>query len=413
MSRDPELTLNRCGKRRGRMANSLSVNRLYAFLGNGRAMPAVVTVVAVVGLVLTGCGKDGGEAGGAGGAKVANAANRRGPQQPPVPVAVEAARTGTISSYYSATATLAAEKAATILARANGVITDRLVEEGDLVDEGTNLLQIEDDEYRLRLAQAESNTAKLKDRYERLQGMWDEQLVSAEEFEAAKNEFKAAEAEEEIARLNLSYTTVTAPFTGRIVERMVDVGQNVSIGTELFRISDFDPLLAIVHVPSKEFKKLRPDQPVDLTLDSTKDKLKGRIKLVSPIIDPTSGTIKVTIEIPRYPPNTRPGDFAEVSIVTEVRSNRILVPKVAVFADQGDRVIYVAADSTAERRVVEVGFEDDENAEILSGVTDGEPIVVKGQRSLKHGQAIKILGDEEENKEEPSSNEEAAPKAGA
>ncbi|MCK4775070.1 MAG: efflux RND transporter periplasmic adaptor subunit, partial [Candidatus Krumholzibacteria bacterium] len=142
----------------------------------------------------------------------------------------------------------------------------------------------------------------------------------------------------------------------------------------------------------KEFKKLKADQKVTIILDSTRQKLEGRIKLVSPVIDPTSGTIKVTVEIPKYPADTRPGDFAEVSIVTEKRMESVLVPKIAVFTDRGDQICYVAvADSTAERRVIELGFEDDQHAEILSGVAEGENVVVKGQRSLKNGAPIKIL----------------------
>jgi membrane fusion protein (multidrug efflux system) len=128
-------------------------------------------------------------------------------------------------------------------------------------------------------------------------------------------------------------------------------------------------------------------------LDSNHQRLDGRIKLVSPVIDPTSGTIKVTIEIQEYPAGTRPGDFAEVRIVTERREGSTLIPKVAIFTDRGDQVVYVAADSTAQRRVVELGFEDDVYAEVVSGVTLGENIVVKGQRSLKHGATIKILED--------------------
>jgi membrane fusion protein (multidrug efflux system) len=226
-----------------------------------------------------------------------------------------------------------------------------------------------------------------------MKDMYEQQLVSAEEFEDVKNQLKASEAAEGLARLDLSYTTVRSPFVGRVVRRLVDVGQNVSAGTALFVVSDFDPLLAVVHVPSKEFKKLKPDQPVQLVLDSNQARLEGRIKLVSPIIDPTSGTIKVTIEIREYPTDTRPGDFAEVRIVTERRAGSTLVPKNAVFTDRGDQIVYVAADSTAERRVVETGFQDDVHTEILSGVADGEDVVIKGQRSLKHGAAIKVLDD--------------------
>jgi membrane fusion protein (multidrug efflux system) len=363
----------------------------------GRVLLRLLLALAVAIPLAASLGCGGGDEGAGGATQAAQPGQggqgqRRRPSQPPTPVAIDLARRGDIASYYTATATLTAEKEAQILARATGVALSLHCEEGDWVKAGQTLLGVEEDEYRLRLAQAEANTANLRDRFARLEGMWEQQLVSAEEYESTKNELRAAEAAEELARLNLSYTTVKAPFAGRITSRLVDVGQNVNLGVPLFVIADFDPLLAIVHVPSKEFKKLKPDQNVTIILDSTKQKLEGHIKLVSPVIDPTSGTIKVTVEIPDYPPDTRPGDFAEVSIVTERRRGSVLVPKNAVFTDRGDQVLYVAAaDSTAERRVVALGFEDDEHAEIMSGVTEGERIVVKGQRSLKHGAPIKVL----------------------
>jgi membrane fusion protein (multidrug efflux system) len=313
------------------------------------------------------------------------------PEQPPIPVAIDEAKVGSIASYYSATAALEAEKEAEILARVTGIVEVLECEEGDLVGVNKVLLRIVNDEYRLRLSQAEASTANLTDRAERLKDMWERNLVSAEEFETVQNDLRAAEAAEGLARLDLSYTRVKAPFAGRVVQRLVDVGQNVNVGTPLFVLSDFDPLLARVYVPSKEFKKLKPDQTVELILDSDKTRLQGKIKLISPIIDPSTGTIKVTVEISEYPQNTRPGDFTEVRIVTEMRTGTILVPKIAVFTDRGDQIAYVAMDGSAERRVVEIGFQDDEHAEILNGISAGERIITKGQRSLKHGSPIKIL----------------------
>jgi membrane fusion protein (multidrug efflux system) len=230
---------------------------------------------------------------------------------------------------------------------------------------------------------------------QRLEKMREQDLVSAEEYETLSTDLASAKAAGGMARLNLSYTRVVAPFRGRIVSRRVDVGQNINAGTPLFVLSDFTPLLARVHVPAREFNKLEPDQPVDLVLESNGTRLRGRIKLVSPTIDPASGTIKLTIEIPTYPDGVRPGDFAQVSIVTERRAGRTLVPKVALVNDRGEQVLFVSADSTAERRVVEIGFQDERNAEILVGVNAGERIVVKGQRTLKNGSPIKVLADEE------------------
>lgn len=319
------------------------------------------------------------------------------PEQPAVPVAVAPAAVGSIASTYKATATLEAEKEAQVLARVTGVVRALAAEEGDLVQAGAPLLIIENDEYRFRVEQAQAAAANLRARFERIEQMMKEQLATEEEFQAARSELASAEADLGLAKLNLSYTTVAAPFTGRVTARLVDPGQNLSTGDAVFVMADFDPLLARVHVPSREFNRLQKDQAVELVLDSSGERLSGRIKLVSPVIDPTSGTIKLTVEVPTYPAGTRPGDFAQVQIITERRDGATLVPRGAVLTDKGETVVYtVAGDAerpVAERRIVEVGFTDDDNAQITAGLAVGEQVVVRGQRSLKHGMPLKILGD--------------------
>jgi len=356
-------------------------------------LASILAGILILGLVIQpGCGKKGDAAPPRGAA--ANGAPGATPKQPPVPVAVAEARTGEIASYYTATATLAADQEAEILARVSGVVQKLECEEGDEVREGAALLLIDNDEYRFRLQQAQADRADMEAKLARIGKMRDQELVSAEEFETVTNDLTAAKAAEGLAQLSLSYTSVVAPFSGRIVTRKVNVGQTVNVGTPLFAIADFTPLLARVHVPAKEFHKLEPGQSVELALESNATQMRGRVRLVSPTIDPASGTIKVTIEIIDPPAEVRPGDFAQVSIVTERRAGRTLVPKIALVNDKGEQVVYVSADSTAERRVVDVGFQDDLNAEITHGVTAGERIVVKGQRSLKHGAAIKVLEGE-------------------
>ena len=356
--------------------------------------PACLAVALSLALVGPGCGKRGADSAETQGA---GSGQRAQPEEQALAVAVEPAGPGNISRHYQATATLEAEKEAAVLARVTGVVQKLMAEEGDEVREGEPLLVIANDEYRLRLTQAEAQTANLRARFERLQAMVAEQLGTEEELQAARSDLASAEADEGLARLNLSYTTVRAPFAGRVTARRVNVGQNLSLGTELFVLADFHPLLGRVHVPSREFASLRPEQPVDLVLDSDGTRLTGRIKLISPVIDPTSGTIKLTIEVDQYPPATRPGDFAQVKVVTERREGVLLVPREAVLTDKGESVVYVVApavgeaDRLAERRLVEVGFTDDNHAQILSGVTAGEPVVVRGQRSLKQGAPVKVL----------------------
>lgn len=354
--------------------------------------PALLALLALP--AVGGCGR-GGKSGqptpagaGAGAAAAAEQA---------LPVAVQPAALGDIARHYQATATLEAEKEAVVLARVTGVVERLLAEEGDDVREGQALLVVANDEYRLRVAQAEARTANLRARFERLEAMVAGQLATEEEFQAARADLASAEADEGLARLNLSYTTVTAPFSGRVTARRVSVGQNLAQGTELFALADLHPLLGRVHVPAKEFARLQAAQPVELVLDSDGTRLDGRIKLVSPVIDPSSGTIKLTIEVDSYPPGTRPGDFAQVRVVTERREGVVLVPREAVLSDKGETVAYVVpaaagdAAPSAERRVVTTGFTDDTRTEVTGGLVAGEQVVVRGQRSLKNGAAVRIL----------------------
>ena len=309
----------------------------------------------------------------------------------PVPIAASLATEGDISVYYKTNATLEVDKDADIVARVNGLVKKITVEEGDEVETGAVLLEIENDEYKHRVTLSSARAQNLKSKRDRLEALTDD-LVSAQERETAESEYNTAMAELELAKLNLSYTMVRAPFAGRIVTRMVDPGQKVGSETPVFHLSDFRSLLAKVFVPSKEFRNLKTEQDVNLVLDSTKTVMKGGIKLISPIIDPATGTIKITVEVSDYPANTRPGDFAEVQVITDTHPAVVLVPRFAVITDHDEQVVFIATEgNTAERRPVEVGYTDDDNAEIISGVKVGERVVVKGQRRLENGTVLKIL----------------------
>ncbi len=357
-------------------------------------------LVLVLALTLVGC-KGGEEEPGArhgrpdgrrpGGPEAAQGSPGGRPPLPTAAVAVEQVRRGDIATYYSATASLDPNKEADVLARVNGIIQSLAAEEGDRVAEGQVLLEIEDAEYRHRVTQAEVELHQQRLQLERSEKMLAQGLVSAEDADAARSQMKAAEASWELATLELSYTRVQSPFKGRVIARSVDQGRTVSNGTVLFTLADLSRLLARVHVPAREFRNIQTDQPVQLVVDSTGDRLEGHILLVSPVVDSTSGTIKVTVEITDFPSSTRPGDFAEVSIVTDRHDDVLVIPRIAVLRDHEERVVYVVDGDTAVRRVVEIGFEDDRFTEVIAGLGEGESVVVQGQRSLSDGQKISIL----------------------
>lgn len=314
-----------------------------------------------------------------------------GPKEPPTSVAVDPVSRGEIVARYTTTATLEAENRAEILSRTQGVVQRILREEGDFVERGQELLRLEDDEARLRLEQAEVALAEQETVFERQKASLAQEVVSQAEFDLARANHDKARVERDLAAHALSHTRVRAPFAATVTKRLVEVGQSVSEGTPLFEIANFTPLTARIHVPAKEMGTLGVGQEVRLVLDSNGVELLGMIRLVSPIIDPNTGTVKVTVHVADYPEDTRPGDFAHVSVVTARHQDVLRVPNVAVFEDRGEQVVYVAQDSVAVRRAVDIGFIDDTHTEIRAGLEASDLVVVKGQRSLRDGSPIRIL----------------------
>lgn len=352
----------------------------------GRAAALLLTMGAL-GASL-GCGGDETQAAAPGAAR---GPSGPGPARPDTPVGVDRVHVGPASSYYTATATLEADNRAEIQSRASGVVTRILSEEGDRVKAGAVLLQLDDAEARFRVQQAQANLEAAKSDHERRSAMMEGGLLSEGEFETTENTLSVREAELGLAQVALSYTQVKTPFDGRVVRRFVDLGANVSTGTPLFSVMDDDPLLARIHIPAKRMSYMDVGQPLEIQVDSQDKELTGVVRLISPIVDPTTGTVKVTAEIRGATSGVRPGDFAQVRIVTARHEDAMLVPSGAVFEEQGQQVLYVAVDGKAVRRVVETGFVDGDNTEILSGLEPQELVVVKGQRQLRDGGGIEIL----------------------
>lgn len=316
------------------------------------------------------------------------------PATPPSHVAVVPAAHGTAVQHYTTTATLEAENHAQVLARTSGVVSRLLFEEGLQARNGQALLVLDDSAARLRLRQAEVELAKQSAIFERQKSSFEQQVIPQAEFDLARTNFDAAQAALDLAKHELSYTHVQAPFAGTITQRLVQLGQTVNVGTPLFEIANFRPLLARIHVPAKEMGTLRQGQEVSIRLDSSGERVAGVVSLVSPVVDPTTGTVKVTVSMNDYPAGTRPGAFVQVRVTTASHENALRVPNIAVFEDRGEKIVYVAQDSVAQRRPVQVGFIDETHTEVTSGIQAGELIITKGQRSLQDGGRIRILEGE-------------------
>ena len=351
---------------------------------------------------LSGCGgspsQGGGEGhGGQSGARTGpgHAAGRAGQDREAetaaVPVEIaRAVRTG-ISSYIETNGTLEAENEVDIVARTEAPIVELLAEEGDAVRAGQVLARLDELEYRadLEIARVALNQAKLA--FGRAETLKEENLVSSESYEQALATLEEARAQVDARQIFLGYTEVTAPFDGLIIARYVKMAEQVSANEPLYRISDFDPLLAPVQVPERELPRLHLEQLAYLTVEPYPGQRFGASVLrVSPVVDAATGTIKVTLQVdPRD--LLRPGMFARVFIETDTRDDALVIPKAALSLESIGDTVFVAIDGVAARREVVLGFEEGDFIEVASGVEEGDAVVVVGQDGLSDGTPIRIL----------------------
>jgi membrane fusion protein (multidrug efflux system) len=317
-----------------------------------------------------------------------------------VPVEVAVLGHGGIESALRLSSNLEAEREVQVFAEAPRRVTRLLVEEGDPVQKGQLLLQLQDEEQKSDVAKAEIALAESRRNFQRTKELYEEKLVTEELFTqagytVARNEVALAD-----ARRALGYTQVKASIAGVVTERKVNLGDHVTVNQPLFRIVDFDSIVARIYVPEKDMVRLAKGQPARLRADSLGGaRFRGTIDRISPIVDPGTGTIKVTVATPRQE-GLRPGMYVEVELVTAVHDRALLVPKRALVYDNDQAFVFRLKEKRrVERLRVSPLLEDADNIEPAEGLAAGDQLVVAGQSGLKDGGLVRLPGDPEEKKD--------------
>lgn len=309
-----------------------------------------------------------------------------------IPVEVTTVITGDISAYFTGTASLEAEGEAKVVAKTSGVVEKIFVEEGQKVKEGQLLAQLDDDRLVLDLKQAQARLNQLEREFKRNSELFKKKIISAELYDRVQSDYEMQKTQVERATLLKNYTSIRAPIGGVVAERMIKRGNMLQQDQQCFHITDFDPLLAILHVPEKELSKLKKDQKAFLEVDALKnERFKGKILRISPVVSRETGTFKVTVAVTDPAGKLKHGMFSRVRIVYDVRKNTLLVPKDAVLTEGKEKVVFVVKDKKASRKLVEVGYINTTHLEIKSGLQKGDTIVQTGQGALKDGDLVDIL----------------------
>ncbi|MFQ5603891.1 MAG: efflux RND transporter periplasmic adaptor subunit [bacterium] len=311
-----------------------------------------------------------------------------------IPVEITTAKTGDISSFILLSSNLETERMTDVYARVQGLVEEIYAEEGDFVSKNQILLKLEADEYELAEAKAKVDYEQEKNLYARKQAMFEKQLLSKEEFETAKFGVDAKKIQWQQAKLNLDYTSITSPIAGVIGERLARLGDRIQPTDKLFTVINAEEMIAVVHIPEKEIRTISKGQTAYITSQHlNNERFSGWIKRVSPVVDPQSGTFKVTIGIRNKNNRLRPGMFVNVHIITDTHNNTVLIPKTAIIYENENIHVFVVRDSIAHKITLKAGYQDFEKIESLSGIAADEKIIVVGQAGLKDQTKVKIVAE--------------------
>jgi multidrug efflux system membrane fusion protein len=332
----------------------------------------------------------------------------------PVPVRVVAAVQEPLSLYIKALGTVTPLKTVTVRSRVDGELLRVAFREGQFVEQGDLLAEIDPRPFRVLFAQAEGqqkqNLAELANtegELARFKDLQSKGYVSAQELanqEALVRQFQARrqtdEAAVEDARLQLAYTRITAPISGRVGLRTVDAGNLIRAGDTagLVTITQMRPISVLFTIPEPQLPAVRaamraqPALPVEAWgRDESTRLATGTLLSMDNQIDTATGTLRLRAAFPNEDESLFPNQFVNVRL--RVRNDpAIIIPNAAVqFGAQGNFVFVVDEQNKAVMRTVKLGASEGERVAVTEGVRAGERIVLEGLDRLREGRAVKII----------------------
>ena len=345
-----------------------------------------------------------------GGANTKSAQAGVGPQ--PIPVAVAAAERRDVPVYQSGLGSVQASNTVSLKSRVDGQIVQIAFKEGQFVKQGDLLIVIDPRPYQVQLEQAQAalarDQAQLKNAqldYSRYQGLVKEGVIAQQQFDAQKalvgqleGTVQADQAAIDNAKLQLVYTRITAPVSGRIGLRLVDMGNMVHAAdtTPLLVVTQLQPIAVVFTLPEDalpnvaQHMKNRTLQVDAYNRDDVTKLATGKLLTIDNQIDQTTGTGKLKAMFDNADSALWPNQFVNAHLLLETRKDAIVVPAAAIQrGPQGSSFAYVVkADKTVEVRPVKVAFSQGNVSAIESGLAAGDLVVTDGQDKLQGGTLV-------------------------
>lgn len=342
--------------------------------------------------------------------------------QEAVSVEVIPVRTATISEQVSAFGNIQAKETIEIIPQVSNRITNIHVDLGDNVSQGQLLAEIYEVPFREAVEQARAQVRQARATFERdstqftrQQNLLERDLISQSEYDDARAAYLNSLAQYESAQASLAQsledlenTKVVSPVYGVVLSRSVSEGDLATTGQTLFEVANLTGFETRVFLPIHDWERVEIGQPVYMALSTDGENIaEGVVARKSPRLDPTTGLGEVVIAVTNTSSSVYQGALVQTKINLQTKQNTVVIPRSALVEkvetyiapetgtielERSYSAFVTNGDSTAARRDLELGIEQGDRIEVISGLEPGEKLIVTGQQSLEDDYPIQIAG---------------------
>ena len=317
-----------------------------------------------------------------------------------IPVRAQPVTRGPIAEYIEATATVEAAREGLLACEQAGRYrlqtnprTGAPWAMGDRVEAGDLIVRLENAEFenQVSLESKVLQQASAQREHDKQRGLFEHGGITLRELTDAERAAIDARYDLENARLQLAKLEVRAPFAGSLVDLdHYSPGQRLQAGDRLGKVMEYAELYAEASLPGKEMSRVAPGQRALVThYGAADDTLHGKVAQVSPVIDADSRTFKAALTIDNPDRRLRPGMFVKIELVAASRDSALVIPRDVIIDRGHEKVVFVVEKGIAVRRRLETGLGNRDEVEVLSGLMDGERLVVEGFETLRDHSRVK------------------------
>ncbi|HPT30503.1 MAG TPA: efflux RND transporter periplasmic adaptor subunit [Prolixibacteraceae bacterium] len=318
------------------------------------------------------------------------------------PVSVEDIKKQSIEKYINTTGTAKATQEVTLSTEMAGLYrlqnnpaTGRAFKLGDRVKAGQVIVKLEDQEYvnNIAIDAQKLNLEIAEQEYEKQKSLYEKGGVTLRELRNSEVSAKNAKYNFDNAQVRISRMSIVAPFAGIITDLpYFTQGTRVTSGTAVATLMSYDKMYMEINLPEKNISDIQTGQNVIITnYTLAEDTLKGIVSELSPAISTETRTFEGKLVIDNPELNLRPGMFVKADIIVARKDSALVIPKNIILSSNRGKVVFVVEQNTARERRITIGLENQDYAEVISGLKMNERLVIKGFETLRNDSKVKVI----------------------